>query len=171
MSTTVPDLISMKGLKIGHYNIRSQKHKFSQMSDLVKLFDIMCISETWLLEAYPDNKLLVPGYKFFRRDRLIEKAGGGLLFYICDKMAPYCSLLTPLSRSEPDIEAVVINFTQPKHRLTSYIHVYRPPNGSYVKCIDSLIALCQDPVLEGRERWLIGDINVDLLQPEDCKTK
>ena len=75
MTASITDLINMKGLKIGHYNIRSQKHKFSQMTDLVKLFDIMCISETWLLEAYPDTKLYVPGYQFFRRDRLVHKAG------------------------------------------------------------------------------------------------
>ena len=90
-------------------------------------FDIMCISETWLLEAYPSHKLYIPGYQFFGRDRLVDKTGGGLSFYICDKMAPYCSILTPLSRSDPDIEAMVISFTQPKHCLTSFIHVYRPP--------------------------------------------
>ena len=76
-----------------------------------------------------------------------------------------------MCKSNKDIEAIVVNYTQPKHRLTTFVHVYRPPNGSYVNCIDEMLLLCQDPALQGRERWLIGDINVDLFHETDCKTK
>ena len=81
--TTAPQAFAkLKGLKIGHYNIRSVHYKFSELYDLVKLYDILCISESWLTEGYSDNKLYVPGYIFFRSDRRVEKAGGGLLLYI-----------------------------------------------------------------------------------------
>ena len=31
--------------------------------------------------------------------------------------------------------------------------------------------ICRDPLLTARERWLLGDINVNLFEPEDSKTK
>ena len=94
----------MKGLKIGHYNIRSQKRKFSQMSDLVALFDIMCISESWLLDGFPDHKFYVSGYQFFRLDRIVDNREHHWLptswtgTHVCCLQArtnKCCSLLTP----------------------------------------------------------------------------
>ena len=171
MTTRPGDFTSFKGLKIGHYNIRSLNLKFSELYDLVRLFDILCVSESWLTEGYSSKKLYVPGYKVFRFDRVLVKVGGGLLIYVCDRMAPYCSVDDTLKKSDADIEAMVLNFTQDKHRLTSIIHTYRPPNGSYVKCVDAIEEICQAPSLTGRERWLIGDININLFEPDDCKTK
>ena len=162
---------SFKGLKLGHYNIRSMHLKFIELIDLVKLFDILCVSESWLIESYPNTKIQVFGYTTFRYDRVVNKVGGGLLIYVCNKMAAYCSIDTRLSRSNADIEIMVLNFTQDKHRLTSIIHVYRPPNGSYVNCLEALVDTCQDDSLAGREHWVIGDINIDLFQPTDSKTK
>ena len=137
----------------------------------MRLFDILCVSESWLIESYPDNKLVIPGYKFFRYDRVVDKVGGGLLIYVCNKMAPYCSIEPTLKKSNADIEVMVLEFTQEKHRLTSIVHVYRPPNGSYVKCLESLVEICQSPLLNGRERWVVSDVNIDLFHTEDSKTK
>ena len=81
-TTPLGQFSSQHGLKIGHYNIRSLHKKFSELYDLVKLFDILCVSESWLLDGYSDHKLFVPGYKFFRYDRVVDKVGGGLLIYI-----------------------------------------------------------------------------------------
>ena len=171
MTTHPSDFVKFKGLKIGHYNIRSLHHKFSHFYDLVKMYDILCVSESWTTDAYPDNKLRVPGYQFYRYDRVVDKVGGGLLIYVINRMAPYCSIDPALMRSNADIEIMVLNFTQDKHRLTSIIHVYRPPNGSYVKCLETLVEVVQNPSLNGREHWVIGDINVDLFHPSDSKTK
>ena len=137
----------------------------------MKVMIILCVSESWLTTAYPSSKLYIPGYKLFRHDRVVDKVGGGLLVYVCNKMAPYTTMDDTLTESNADIELVVLNFTQDKHRLTSIVHVYRPPNGSYVNCIDTMETVCQSPSFEGRERWLLGDMNINLFQPDDCKTK
>ena len=170
--TTAPQAFAkLKGLKIGHYNIRSVHYKFSLLYYLVRLYDILCVSESWLAEGYSDHKLHIPGYAFFRSDRLVDKTGGGLLLYVCNRMAPYCSIVPSLKHSNANIESLVINYTQDKHKLTSIILVYRPPSGSYVKCIDTMVEICQDPCIGTRERWILGDINVNLFEPDDSKTK
>ena len=161
----------MKGLKIGHVNIRSMFLKMTGLSDLVALFDIMCVSESWLTKDMPDNKVYIQDYQLFRLDRVVEKVGGGLVIYIRDPLFEFCSIEPTLSTSDSNIEVFVLNITQPKHRLLSIIHVYRPPNGCCTTCITKLVDICKSPLLEGRELWLIGDVNIDLLTPDDWKTK
>ena len=79
MTTSPAAFSKLKGLKIGHYNIRSVHYKFSELYELVKNFDILCISESWLTEGYSDHKLYIPGYIFYRQDRVIDKNGGSIL--------------------------------------------------------------------------------------------
>ena len=57
-------------------------------------------------------------------------------------MVPYCSMVPSLKYSNADIESLVTNYTQDKHILTSIVLVYRPPNGSYVKCINTMVEIC-----------------------------
>ena len=68
----------MKGMKIGHHNIRSMvaQKKFEVITDLVPLFDIFCVTESWLVEPYPDNKIIVGQYQTYRLDRVVDKTGG-----------------------------------------------------------------------------------------------
>ena len=49
--------MDMKGFKLGHVNIRSMLHKMVGVSKLVRLFDIMCISESWLTNDLPTSKV------------------------------------------------------------------------------------------------------------------
>ena len=163
----------MKGMKIGQYNIRSMvaQKKFEAITDLVPLFDIFCVSESWLVNPYPDNKIIVKHYQTFRLDRVVDKTGGGLLIYVHERLAPYCSIEHDLTKSNADIEMLVMNYTQEKHRLMTLVLAYRPPNSSYVRCLDTLLEACQSERFEGREMWVLGDMNINLLDPEHAKTK
>ena len=128
MATRVSDFMSMKGFKLGHVNIRSMLLKMTGVSKMVPLFDVFCVSESWLTDKLPDSKVHVQNYQTLRLDRVIDKTGGGLICYIKNTLFDYCTVVTELSLPNKDIEVQVINITQPKHRLLSIIHVYRPPD-------------------------------------------
>ena len=164
---------SFKGLKLGHYNIRSMttQKKFEYITDLVNLFDIFCVSESWLTKDYPDNKILIRDHKAFRSDRLTDKVGGGLVIYTHDSLSPYCSIESRLNVSDANVELMVLNYTEDKHRLMTIILVYHPPSGNYVKCLEKLVETCQDDQLVGRKLWVIGDININLFDLQSPETK
>ena len=119
----------MHGLKIGHYNIRSMtsQKKFDSLYDMVKLFDIFCVSESWLTDSYPSNKLQIPNSTSYRLDRVADKVGGGLLLYTKNRFSPYCTIIDTLSVSTADVELLVLNYTEDKHRLmTKSMHTTHP---------------------------------------------
>ena len=135
------------------------------------MFDIFCVSESWLTDTYPSNKLQIPNYTSYRLDRVAEKVGGGLLMYTKKRSSPFCHIVDQLSVSDADVELIVLNYTEDKHRLMTIVHAYHPPSGSYAKCVDKITDVFQSELLEGRELWLIGDINIDLFKPDSAETK
>ena len=171
MPVQLKDFMTMKGFKLGHVNIRSMLLKMVGLTKLVKLFDIMCVSESWLNSNLPNSKVYIPDYQIIRLDRQVVKTGGGLICYVKDTLSEYCNTVPTLCQSNKDIEIQVINITQPKHRLLSIIHVYRPPDGICAQCIKHLVETCKSPLLEGRELWVVGDINVELLDTDHWKTR
>ena len=114
------------------------QHKMTGLGKLVKLFDIMCVTESWLTNMLPNSKVYIDNYQPIRLDRVIDKTGGGLICYVKDTLHEFCKVEESLSLSNKDIELQVINITQPKHRLLSIIQVYQPPNGTCTPCITAI---------------------------------
>ncbi len=75
--------VKPKGLLGGHLNIRSIIAKSDQIHHLLldSNLDFLCLSETWLHENSPSAALEVPGFTFYRRDRVGSK-GGGVMIYV-----------------------------------------------------------------------------------------
>ena len=106
-------VVTSKGLKIAHLNVRSLlKHKDEIFLSLGGI-DMLGFSETWLTGNVIDNLLVVKNYVHFRQDRRTTvhtmintrvKRGGGLILYIKDRFAPHTSMLHGLSESNVDIE-------------------------------------------------------------------
>ena len=99
MPVKINEFMKMKGLKIGQMNIRSMLLKMTGLSRLVKLFDIMCVTESWLTDNLPDSKIYIEDYQLFRLDRQVEKVSGGLVCYVKDTLFEYCSIVPSLCKS------------------------------------------------------------------------
>ena len=63
MISNFDDLVSVKGLKIAHLNIRSLPAKIDQLRILLlnEPVDIMCITETWTNSNHTPALLNIPG--------------------------------------------------------------------------------------------------------------
>ncbi len=106
------------------------------------LYDVICISETWLNTNITDSLLLNNSkYVISRRDRSNGSRGGGVCMFI--KSSISC-INVALSCSYSQLEVVCVDLigNNYKHR---FIAAYRPPNYSYlqsrdlVECLSNLV--------------------------------
>ena len=85
------------GLSVLYLNSRSIKsctrtrNKIQQLQDIVSLgdFDIVAITETWLISSVRDNEILPQCYTVYRRDRQDvhdDKEGGGVALCVRDNV-------------------------------------------------------------------------------------
>ena len=76
------------GLKVGHLNVRSLTAHLDGVNLLLLMeqLDVLCLSETWLMETVDTSALLFPGYVIIRPDRRRGKTGGGVAVLYCDKL-------------------------------------------------------------------------------------
>jgi len=44
--------------------------------------DIIAVSESWANDSIDDSELSVEGYTLFRKDRVLDIKGGGVLLYV-----------------------------------------------------------------------------------------
>ena len=84
-------------------NMRSLAPKIDELDAVVSInhADIICITETWLSSAIPDNVIALPNFTLFRNDRL-SSIGGGVCAYINSNI--YCRRLTEFE--SPTIESL-----------------------------------------------------------------
>ena len=75
---------------LGHVNGNSLRNKFESISDVIQgTFDIFLLSETKIVERFPDKQFCLNNFRIFRKDR--NRHGGGIIFYV-NKNLPYKSL-------------------------------------------------------------------------------
>ena len=104
-----------KGLKYIYVNIRSLYESMSELFHVVNGYDIICVGETWLSQNHTDNMINLVGYKPFRYDRQgdlnltrtrirSKQRVGGLLIYVCDKLAGYSTILSDITSCADTLE-------------------------------------------------------------------
>src|SRR5215813_13157246 len=151
---------SDNSLSVAHLNIRSIANKidFIINSNLI-LFDILIFTETFLTQDVPDSLLHIDGFKFYRKDRLGDKSGGGIIFYYKNHIS--ASLL-----SDPeliDAESLWVKIPDFKSNSSTVISsIYRPPNKNWKLFCDSLIDVI-DKINHKENLLCIGDFNINLL--------
>ena len=118
---------------------------------------ILGVTETWLDDTIGDGEVTLPDYRIFRRDRS-GKAGGGVCIYVHHSLS-VC--LLPIEH--PNLEMLWLSLTLGKS-LHKIGYLYRPPNAP-VQFWSELDAALEG--LEGSNISLLGDLNVDLLNPSD----
>ena len=71
------DVRMLRGFKIAH-RLKELVHKHP--------FDILTLSETWLIPNVMDNEITIPGYSLVRKDRhsLTKRCGGGVIIFVRD---------------------------------------------------------------------------------------
>ena len=123
---------------------------------------MLAISETWLDSSDNYDLLAIGGYRLFRRDRGDRAGGGGgVCFYILDSIPANMDV----QFSCPDVELLWV-----------WLHLRKRGSGLLVGCVyrrpsaDTSFWTKVEELLEGAEGeeiLLLGDLNVDFLQP-DC---
>ena len=135
----------IKGFKLCSLNVRSLLPKIDEVRHYMNGFDIICICETWLSNAVPNELVNIPGYVIFSQDRNIvtgnanvSKRGGGLCIYVCDKFAKYTEVDVRISNVSNDIEQLWISIKCPNVKYKYIGMIYRPPSGDIDMCINDI---------------------------------
>ena len=91
--------------------------------------DIVCFTETNLKKSTPDNILQVPGYRLYRKDRVIgrKKSGGGVAIYAREEVQTEV-VNTKQSPGESHLESLWMKIKLDKRRITILGGLYRPPS-------------------------------------------
>ena len=81
------ECFNRKGLHFIHINARSLFHKISELKILAQKSHaaVICVTESWLNDSYPDASVSIDGYILLRKDR--KSHGGGVCAYIRDDLA------------------------------------------------------------------------------------
>ena len=143
-------------ISIVHNNIGSLQNKVPFIEAELTRFDIITLSETWLYEGFPNEKLLITGYHPpLRLDRENQSAHGGVAIYVRENM--YYKHRADLH--VPGLEAIWIEVDI--NRETMLVGCfYRAPSElvGYYDLIDESIRLAlQSP----HKVFILGDFNSD----------
>ena len=123
--------------------------------------DVVCVTESWLNNNIPDDLISIHGYTIHRRDRLDARRGGGLVFFVNNKIS--CTRPTDLESLKHEAMWLLYRY-QRMPRCTTRILiglVYHPPNGDNYAC-PSYIIETLDSVFKrhpSAETILLGDFN------------
>ena len=163
-----------KGLHIAHLNVRSMfgGHRFDMLTHQIRTSNIgvFSLSETWLNESVPNNSIEIEGYNCVRADRSWEdqintthpKKGGGLACYLRTDIKFSDSKYAHLNKSSKDLEMLWISVSLENVRPIVIVIIYRPPQGSYVKCCDIISeAFDQANLKDNTDIFLQGDFNIN----------
>ena len=121
--------------------------------------DILCVSETWLVPALPDNFIGIPGYNIFRCDK---NRGGGTCIYIKEDLK-----VTKINLDIDKVEGIEdVWLSIQCRKLPSIIigSIYRHPKAPS-HTFDYLLEAFRLVLLKNKSTLILGDLNDDLLTP------
>ena len=150
-------LIHDNYISIVHNNICSLQNKRDYVEAELTNFDIIALSETWLYDSFPSDKLTIRGYHPPVRYDRPDSHHGGVAIYVKDH--PYCKHRPDLN--VPDLEAVWIETRLNQEPLLIGC-MYRSPEKlvSYWDLIDDSINLALSYPYKA---VILGDFNQDCL--------
>ena len=138
--------------------------------------DIICLVETWLDSSHPKNAYIPNGYKVLRKDRsdnfkekYNKKTGGGLAIIFKETIN-----ISEKKNLSDDTEEVFWLHVKEKNNFLLGI-IYRPKYTTLLKEKNGITPLEKNlqNVLESHTNnvLVVGDFNIDMLHPENKKTK
>ena len=135
-------------------------------------FDLLCVSETWLTPETLSRFLVFPGYTVVRRDRAKsthgrQVRGGGVA--VIHRNDIQCQVLqTPETRL---LEILWLSVTWRGARPAIIGVAYRPPAGSVCQAVEELQEQLREVLLKGKPMFLLGDLNVNILNEQDADAR
>ena len=163
------ELLSKKGLKLLHQNIRgllANKSAVCQILDGFKNIHIFSLSETHLFVG-DETQAQIDGFTFISKPR-VSGQGGGVGAYISSSVPFH----RRLDLEQEDIECIWLEILFPKTKGFLIGIIYRPPDSSSHICanfnckFESMLSALSS---ENKECLLTGDINCNYLMNSDHK--
>ena len=160
-------------MTIVHVNIRSLYKKLDQISILYKNVDFLFITESWLNDKYPDDLLHLPDMTLYRNDRcnaelrlfdehIVPRRGGGVAIYVRKKWVPFVSIYKVGTIITGNYETLSLKIDKEGFRKLFLCVTYKPPKGKIENCLTFFQGLFNDREIIRREKWILGDFNVNL---------
>ena len=151
----------LKGLKVGHQNIRGLEANFESFEQFLREndLDVVGLSETHLCDSNITKNLKVKGYDLKKRNRT-SGPNGGVCFYVKDGI----SFKERSDLSHDIIENIYIEISIKKSKPLIVGCFYRPPDSSkYLSkdFNDHLIQNIDKISRENKEMIIMGDFNID----------
>ena len=153
--------------KAAHLNVRSLPKNIVEFSDIISKtdFDIVAVSETWLSKKTPLDRYTLDNFNIFRNDRKNKRGGGVALF--CRDHYKAKIIKTPCDKEIPEMlwlevkvginnVAIGVLYKQPKIPHSVFVNLYECLVGIYAKYEHTI---------------LLGDFNVNILEPNSPSTK
>ena len=154
-----------KGMRVGHFNIRGVRagEKIDQLKMMLQSsandISVLGVSESKLGDDIPDSFISIENFQCVRKDK--TQGSGGLIVYVRSDVS--FSRRKDLEREH--FESVWIEIF-PKNSQSFLIgNFYRNPNSniSWNDTFDEQVEMAHD---EGKEFFLLGDFNRDLLNAQ-----
>ena len=157
--------VNNNGFSIIHLNARSISKNFSQINqflcDLRFAFDIIAISESWM-DSSKSSEYDIKGYEVIHQVRQ-GKRGGGCSLYVRDVLK--FKVLDKWCRSVKDLfECCTIELMLDGSKNILVSCMYRTPGNQIASFTDEIDEILHDMRLFGKNFYMCGDFNVDLLK-------
>ena len=177
----VDEIKLAKGIHIAHINIRSITNKWeifkTQFVD--SNLHVLGLSETWLNGKLPNELYrLSQHYTLIRNDRNWRdegqkeiKKGGGVALYVANTLSFSDIDFSHMNISNKDIEIQWISIQLPNSKTIVVGNIYRPPQGNMENFTQVLENALLNIDLSKNEIYLMGDLNVDMLDKKNSSTK
>jgi hypothetical protein len=148
-------------LSLAHVNVQSLNHNYDSVRDVLLEtgFDVFALSETWLGDAKNASYYPVDGYRLVAGSSAYTN-GAGVAIYV--KSAIDCRVVLSDICSGLDIDAICVELKIGTETIL-ISSLYRHFRCSQIQCISSLDDLFQALHITGKNFFLLGDINIDLL--------
>ncbi len=165
----------LHGITIAHLNINRLSNKVDQLKLLLELsdIDIMCISETFLVDTFDDDELAIPGYDIYRCDRAdfsVRGSGGGVCVYT--RNVYNIEFVSEMSHSDNDWEVITVKLKLKNCRPIFIACVYRPPHGNIRRFCTKFSNVLEFPsILMCSETAVLGDFNIDFAKANSVEAR
>ena len=159
---------SDKNFSICNYNIRSfnaNNEEFSALLNSLSIdFDVIILTET---RFRADVGLNMSGYNGHHSSRIVGGGGGVSVYCRSNLLVIGYPRLTLI---EEYIEVCTVEVMINKRKIV-IIAIYRPPNGSIERFIETLQSIVNDPGIHDSELVLTGDFNLNLIDYENSNQR
>jgi exonuclease III len=147
-------------------NCRSLLCNFDDIVDFIcslnNLFDVICMSETWLIQLTEDQ-VNITGFTFVGKHRK-NKKGGGVGIYVKNELK--FKIRNDIISNSENCEIIAIEIINPSTKNTIIISLYRCPGTDIDSFNDVINTISLNIKNENKSVYWAGDYNINILQSD-----